>query len=220
MIFWYSFVSVIVAGPCVWWQIPVLSFLLAEKFEEACDEILLTLNSLGSLCVCSAHTQRQWESLTCCSSLCPSLSCWATARSRWTCRCSLAQPTIAICGPTPSTRCTASPARPWPPPARRSSLPAPKCWKFLCFLKTTCQPGTSQQELAIGLLWVVFIFFVSAKVKEKSCKISIFSTNLGHDEETSLKASQCENSQNSKSREAGKLSYRCVLWLRLRVSYE
>lgn len=47
MVLRYSFIPVIVASPCVWRQIPVLSFLLAEEFVEVCDEMLLTLNSLN-----------------------------------------------------------------------------------------------------------------------------------------------------------------------------
>lgn len=180
MIFWHSFIHSSNCCQSLCWVTDTCT-----QFSGVCNEILLTLNSLDWLCVCGVHPEMQWESPHLFYSLCP-LSCWATARSRWTCRCSSARPTTATCGPTPSTRCTASPARPWPLPARRSSLPAPKCWKFPFFLKIICQPGTSLHESAVWLLCVVFIFFVCAKVKEKSCKISGFSTNLGHDGQTHL----------------------------------
>lgn len=65
----------------------------------------------------------------------------AIVRNLSTCRCSLEQQMTATWGHTPSTRCTGSLEKLSPQLAKRSCFPAPKFSKFLCFLKTTCQPG-------------------------------------------------------------------------------
>lgn len=44
------------------------------------------------------------------------------------------------CGHMPSTRSTASRARPCPPPATRPSCPAPKSWRSRCCRRTACEP--------------------------------------------------------------------------------
>lgn len=80
-------------------------------------------------------------------SLCPFLSSSVTVRSPSTCRCSSERRTTVTWGRTPSTRCTGSPGKPSPRPARRLWSPAPKFSKFLSCLRTTWRRGRCRKAL-------------------------------------------------------------------------
>lgn len=175
---------------------------------------LLTLWPSCVFVLCTHRCSR--SQLICSYSVCPSLSCWATARSRWTCRCSLGRPTIATCGPTPSTRCTASLARPSPPPARRSSLPALKFWKFHFFLKIICQPGTSQHELAIRFLFSLFVHRWKKNLVKLVYFPQIWIMMKRHISQSKPVCGQSEVKEQ-RGREAPCI---CVIWLRLCVLHE
>lgn len=74
-------------------------------------------------------------------SLCSPASFMATWKaSRLPCSCSSGPQTTASCDHMPSTRFTASLAKPSPPPVMKSCNPTPRSWRSLCCLKTTWEP--------------------------------------------------------------------------------